>query len=519
LLPERIVPGKGGPQRIALVVDASTPVPPAAIALQRAGVLVMVAEGRIDDRLMVHSRSLQLAPGLQAAVRSSEIEASVVADAIAQGEQALQVARKLVSSGAPASAPLRAAGAWRPDKTYPQMQAPPLEYRLLALVRFWNVIEHFYPYKALLDRPWEDVLREFIPRFEQAEGADAYARAVMEMSAQIHDSHVGVRGPPAVMAIRGEAGVGLRVQILEGKPVVVELLHPDGAAEGVRVGEVIEEIDGEPLLARAERLEKYAAASLPLGRRMRAIAYALSGPEGRPAMLKLSSGRTATLRRMLKYAPPSRPPFRLLEGNVGYADLTRLEKTEVDAMFERLGSTRALILDMRGYPKGTAWDIAPRINVKGATHAAWFARNELSGALNAEEEHSSFTFQQRIPTTDKPLYRGRVVMLIDEFAISQSEHSGLFFEAATNLTYVGSPTAGANGDVTFLTLPGGIEVSFTGHDVRHADGRRLQRIGLQPDVPVRPTLAGIRAGRDEVLERAMALLGEERARRARAVDR
>jgi C-terminal processing protease CtpA/Prc len=60
--------------------------------------------------------------------------------------------------------------------------------------------------------------------------------------------------------------------------------------------------------------------------------------------------------------------------------------------------------------------------------------------------------------------------------------------------------------VTFFTLPGNIRVRFSGHEVRHADGRQLQRVGIQPDVPVAPTLAGIRAGRDEVLERALAYL-------------
>jgi hypothetical protein len=44
------------------------------------------------------------------------------------------------------------------------------------------------------------------------------------------------------------------------------------------------------------------------------------------------------------------------------------------------------------------------------------------------------------------------------------------------------------------------------YDVRHADGRQLQRIGLVPDVKVTPTIAGIRAGKDEVLERAIQYL-------------
>lgn len=98
-------------------------------------------------------------------------------------------------------------------------------------------------------------------------------------------------------------------------------------------------------------------------------------------------------------------------------------------------------------------------------------------------------------------------MLVDERTISQAEHTGLFFEAANGTTFIGSPTMGANGDVTMFTIPGNIGITFTGHDVRHADGRQLQRVGLQPQVSVTPTIAGIRAGRDEVLEAALKYVG------------
>jgi C-terminal processing protease CtpA/Prc len=104
------------------------------------------------------------------------------------------------------------------------------------------------------------------------------------------------------------------------------------------------------------------------------------------------------------------------------------------------------------------------------------------------------------------MYRGPTVMLIDERAMSLAEHTGLWFEAANGTKFIGSNSAGANGDTTVLVLPGEIFVVFTGHDVRHADGRQLQRIGLVPDVAIRPTIEGIRAGRDEVLEGAIAYL-------------
>jgi C-terminal processing protease CtpA/Prc len=60
--------------------------------------------------------------------------------------------------------------------------------------------------------------------------------------------------------------------------------------------------------------------------------------------------------------------------------------------------------------------------------------------------------------------------------------------------------------VTWIALPEGDGVTMSGHDVRHADGRQLQRVGIAPHVCVQPTVAGIRAGRDEVLETAIAYL-------------
>jgi C-terminal processing protease CtpA/Prc len=187
-------------------------------------------------------------------------------------------------------------------------------------------------------------------------------------------------------------------------------------------------------------------------------------------------------------------------------DLTRLQKEGVDGMFDQVMGTRALIFDMRGYANGTAWPIAPRLNRNNALYGAVLHGPIVSGAFtNADESSPSLEFRQLLPVSDKPRYQGRVFMLIDETAISQAEHTGLFFEAVCDVTFVGSNTAGTNGNVTAIVLPGGVMVTFTGLDVRHADGRQLQRIGIQPHVAVRPTPAGLHAGRDEVLEKALSL--------------
>jgi C-terminal processing protease CtpA/Prc len=61
---------------------------------------------------------------------------------------------------------------------------------------------------------------------------------------------------------------------------------------------------------------------------------------------------------------------------------------------------------------------------------------------------------------------------------------------------------------TTLSVPGGIAIGFSGQSVRFPDGKQLQRVGLNPDVEIKPAIKGIQEGRDEVLDRAIQYLHE-----------
>ncbi len=100
----------------------------------------------------------------------------------------------------------------------------------------------------------------------------------------------------------------------------------------------------------------------------------------------------------------------------------------------------------------------------------------------------------------EPHFAGKVVILVDEITQSQAEYTTMAFRADPDAIVVGSTTAGADGNVSQLRLPGGLSTMFSGIGVFYPDGRPTQRVGIVPDLVVRPTIAGIRAGRDEVLE-------------------
>ena len=106
--------------------------------------------------------------------------------------------------------------------------------------------------------------------------------------------------------------------------------------------------------------------------------------------------------------------IRLIKSKIGYVDLERLPIAKVDEMFEKLQDTDAIIMDMCGYPQGTAWSMAPGLSEKPEPVAAQFRRNLVMANNEFETGIVTLLFEQRLPATSKPLNRGRTMMLIDE---------------------------------------------------------------------------------------------------------
>ena len=405
-----------------------------------------------------------------------------------------------------------------PSAGYPPGKFPALGYRLLAGAKIWSIIHYFHAYKDLMPTNWDTSLRTAIGELAAARDSMQYALAIAHFYRTIQDGHGFISGS-ALPAYAGNGGVLIDIQFIENKPVITRVYTDSVAAKGVRVGDVVTAVNGEKIDARIARMSAIQPASNDWTRLYYVRNRLLRSPVGTPIRIGLlgADGREKTISLISQPASQLQPPpdtsvtFRLLPGKIGYVDMGRLETKDVDRMFETFRDTKAIIFDTRNYPQGTAWAIAPRLTEQKNVVAAQFFRyapNEPDIA-NGESNGSSqkYSFAQRLPPGEgKWVYKGKTVMLVDERTQSQAEHTGLFFEAANGTEFIGSPTAGANGDVTDFTIPGGISLSFSGHDVRHADGRPLQQVGLQPKIRIRPTIKGIRAGRDEVLERAVRYL-------------
>jgi C-terminal processing protease CtpA/Prc len=73
----------------------------------------------------------------------------------------------------------------------------------------------------------------------------------------------------------------------------------------------------------------------------------------------------------------------------------------------------------------------------------------------------------------------------------------------SNTYTIGRQTAGTTGNITWLSLPGAIEVSYTGVGVEGAQGSFHQGDGITLDAAVPADPRDLMKGRDAILQKAL----------------
>jgi C-terminal processing protease CtpA/Prc len=310
---------------------------------------------------------------------------------------------------------------------------------------------------------------------------------VAEMMTHVHDSHADVGGS-VINEHFGTFYAPICVRLIEDALVVTHFYNKAIAkSAGVEIGDIVLKVDGVDAKARLARYAKYISSSTSQNNADKASLAFMNGKDSSFVELTVRD-RTNRVKEVklprkfedfttLYHRERSGDIIKLLPGNIGYADLDRLTVEMIDEMLERFRNTRAIIFDMRGYPNGVFWVLAPRLTEKQDVAAA-FIETPLMGQISAAKSSESF-FQTLFPATPgKWIYKGKIVMLIDERSVSQAEHTGLFLRAANGTKFIGSHTAGANGEITTFSVPGGISVGFSGQSVRFPDVSRFSASGL-----------------------------------------
>lgn len=391
---------------------------------------------------------------------------------------------------------------------YAAVKFPDAGYQLLALYRLWNIIEYWFPYRNQLDEDWDKILTEFIPRMALTRDKNAYQLDTLAFIARITDTHANLwSAPPQLRPPAGECQLPVVTRFIESRAVVTGYSEAStGPATGLQIGDVIDTLDGASVDGLVKQWEPYYPASnqakrlLDIGRGMtRGVCGAarVGVRRGRETM-QITAQRQPLVSLNQQAGITHDFPgdtFRLLSDQVAYLKLSSVKVADVAGYIARAQATRGLIVDIRNYPSEFVVFALGALFVDQPTPFVRFTTGDLG---NPGTFIWSAQPLQLMP--QQPHYPGKVVVLVDEVSLSQAEYTAMAFRSSPRAVVVGSTTAGADGNVSEIPLPGGLRTMISGIGIFYPDKRPTQRIGIVPDVTVRPTIAGIRTGRDEVLE-------------------
>jgi hypothetical protein len=403
------------------------------------------------------------------------------------------------------------------ELAYSGMEYPDAGYRLLSLYRYWNMIQYFYPYKNLIGEDWNNVLAEFIPKFVGAKNDIDYTLNTLALIARIHDTHANIWGGNSTLnSYKGNNGVPVKTEFIEDKLVVTGYYNDTlNIKQLVKPGDVIENIDGESVTALVQKYLPYTPASnYPTQLRDLPAAFLL---RSNARTIKLSIKRTSKAQNVtlptlpvakVKYEldndpEPTKKGFYLLENNIGYLYPGKYHNSDLNEIKQLFNNTKGIIVDMRCYPS----EFMPY------TFGAYLKTNlspfvKFTNGSIAYPGLFTFTAPLIILPTGES-YKGKVIIIVNQKSQSQAEYTTMNFQSSPNIKVIGGTTAGADGNVSSIVLPGGIATMISGIGIYYPDGSETQRKGVKIDVTLKPTIAGIKAGKDELLDKAKAMILEK----------
>lgn len=390
------------------------------------------------------------------------------------------------------------------EQVYKNFEFPSQNYRLLALFKYWNIIEYFFPYKYQTDQDWNDVLTEMIPKFKSAKNADEYHLAMLELVVKIDDSHAKLNSNLLKKQL-GSKSIPTRQSMVEDKLIITGIWNDSLAViNNLKVGDEIIQINNQSIDEAIQHKIKYSIGSTKKGKTTSAIMNALLSNDDSICLVISRNNKILnqkvklyTFNEMYSSQSSEFRKYKILENNIGYINMALLNSEDAEDIMQKVLYCNALIIDLRIYPQFIFRRISRHLNP---------TKKEFVKIIKPDLLYPGKFIWKKEKTTgikNDDYFKGKVILLVDGSTISRGEYTVMSFQTAPNVTTIGNQTAGADGNVSLFEFVGGYKTMMSGVGVFYPDGTETQRKGVKIDIEIQPTIQGIIEGRDEILEKAI----------------
>lgn len=538
-----LMPRATTPRRIMVLANPQTVLPRSVLGLIASARGTLIAEEGVRDDALVPTVRIDLGDGLAVRLRTGELvhadgssglfaDTLVPSGATADTAPAIRTAMTLLRAGRAPRAfrfpavrrPATLPGYYDSDP-YPFMGA-----RVLAGARLWSAMRARHAHRDLYDDDIDAVFTRTIGRLESARTAVQYAAALRDLTTSFDDAQVQLIGASAD-SVRGLASAPFRVRMIEGRAIITDVLNdPEVKTAGLDRGVEILSVDGFPIVAWLAEHRRDVSAPNDAVRTDMLMRVMTRGPEG-ALLLRVrdlnNRERQVTITRRERFVPllptverPQQAASLALPNGIAYLDVNRLTDQTVEAAVARSRQSRAWIIDLRGELADTSvvgqWLLTVLRSREVSVVARELHRYQSAPCLaetlreatqQCSDERETRARVSRGDTTGH--FSGRLVALVDERTRGAMERLALALEATTDITFIGSSTAGSPTEGVPIALPGRLSVAVPAEELRRTDGSAWQRVGISPVVDARLTVRLVRSGADDVIDRAQQWLVQQ----------
>lgn len=396
----------------------------------------------------------------------------------------------------------------------------PLEYRLLALAKIQGAVDYLYPHKYLMQpQGFEDLLQKSVGRMVRNEDRLSYELILLRLTACLEDSHSfsfhkQMQGKRQIF--NTSVYPPFDYHVFDDGILVTDIIVPELCqAADLKTGDFITAINGVAVKKKINDLSRLLSVSNRTTLLYHLSKYAdnlVFGAKDKEVGLEILRGIEKQQKKVL-FIGGGDPVIKLLNEYLGSLPSNRVEdeslivlKNEIayfridnvfrlienvaderidrqmDSIFTLAKKQKGIIFDMRGYPDWGGFVPAYVVKHFGkdlVPYAKYYQVNK--------QRIGTYVLKEALDTYYNPdlkpegaAYTGKVVIIVNPATQSMSEWNTMCLQHVfPDAWTIGEQSAGADGDLKTLNLPGGYTFDFTGNAIFYPDGTEAQKKGVK----------------------------------------
>lgn len=424
------------------------------------------------------------------------------------------------------------------EKEYPvaDQENLSLELRLLTMAKIWGVMDYLYPHQYLMTIDAETKFENYLHQSINANSKKDFEEILVKTVSLFEDTHAF----RFYNQLKYKADIfhthyfaPFDYQIVNDYMLITKIVDPLRFQNAnLNIGDRIYSINGKTIPQILSEKSNLLSTSNSEGLRHRLSDYQTNliwSDDLQTKTLKVQKKNTKNffttsvemlnpkekshleaVSTYLKSKIQTKQNHQLKNSEVAYFRIDQtfgmieeVEDQEIDKKMKQIldtaASKKALVFDMRGYPDwgGFVYHyiysyFSPKENYFGK-----YYQQNLNSIGTFKYVSDSKTYFPEVERMNTNPYTGKVFIIVNQETLSASEWNTMNLQNTFPLAItIGEQTAGADGDIKKMKLPGGYTLEFTGNGIFYPNGQQTQKVGVHINKKTHYTDSDILIGKD-----------------------